>query len=369
MDMAFHRKHARSSISARAATEVNGRCQAVLRATEQADGASIVGDAEWLPHTFDGSGSSLVFARVPDSVRRSAPFLDGDAIKPLEKVALPLDSVQRNAASSPAAPIHFLFHTAFCGSTLLVRALEETGTVAGVREPAILLNVYHRFAKGREADETRRLDLALRLLRRPVDGRPAVLAKPSCFVNPLIPRLMNRAPEAKAILLHSDLRTFLLAIAKRGAEGRSWGRQVFANCRRTIPLQFGFSPEELLQQTDLQVAGLAWLMRRWLFDRVAAELGEARTLQLRSDRLFADPAAVVLETSRFLGLDVSADVAEQLANGSVFHWHSKEADRRFGADERSKELDKVRAAHGAEVEPTARWIEAVAAQRDIRLSS
>ena len=341
----------------------------MLRDTERADRASIVGDAEWLPHTFDRSGNALVFARVPDSVRRSAPFLHGDAMKPLEKVALPVDSVERNAASTPAAPIHFLFHTAFCGSTLLVRALEETGTVAGLREPAILLNVYHRFAKGREAEETRRLDLALKLLRRPVDGRPAVLAKPSCFVNPLIPRFMNRVPDAKAILLHSDLRIFLLAIAKRGASGRSWGRQVFANCRRTIPLQFAFSPEDLLQQTDLQVAGLAWLMRRWLFDRVASDFGPARIIQLGSERLFDDPATVVMEASRFLGFDVSAEVAEGLAHGPLFQWHSKEAGRRFGADERFKELAKVRAAHGAEVEPTARWIEALATQRGIRLSS
>ena len=50
----------------------------MLRDTERADRASIVGDAEWLPHTFDRSGNALVFARVPDSVRRSAPFLDGD---------------------------------------------------------------------------------------------------------------------------------------------------------------------------------------------------------------------------------------------------------------------------------------------------
>ena len=279
-----------------------------------------------------------------------------------------MESVERIAASTPAAPIHFLFHTAFCGSTLLVRALEAAGAVAGLKEPAILLNVYHRFANGSAAEETRRLDLALKLLQRPIDGRPAILAKPSCFVNPLIPRLMSRAPQAKAILLHSDLRTFLLAIAKRGAEGRSWGRQVFANCRRAIPLQFDFSPDELLQQTDLQIAGLAWLMRRWLFDRVAGELGSRRTMQLRSDRLFADPATVVMESGRFLGLDVRTKVAKELANGSVFQWHSKEAGRRFGTGERSKELDTVRAAHGAEVEPTARWIEAVAAQRGIKLS-
>jgi hypothetical protein len=328
--------------------------------------ARILADCEWLPHSFNPVGDALVFARVPEELRRSAAFLDGAAVRPLEKVVLPFKWAQEAAESLPSQPLHFVFHTALCGSTVLVRALEETGSAAGLKEPAILLNLYHRFSRGGDAQEGSRLDLVLKLLGRPLAGTGAVVVKPSCFVNPMIGQLMARSRQSKALLLSSDLRSFLLGIAKRGAEGRSWGRQVFASCRRAIPLEFGFGTEELLQQTDLQVAGLAWLMRRWLFERESAELGPERTLQLESNRLFGDPSATLEAACGFLGLSAS-ERTRSIANGPVFQWHSKE-NRQYEAADRERDLERVRASHVQEVEPVIRWIEAVARQRGISLA-
>ncbi len=328
--------------------------------------AQIVADCEWLPHSFNPAGDALVFIRVSEELRRSAAFLDGAAVRSLEKVILPLEWAEKAAESLPSAPLHFIFHTALCGSTMLVRALEETGSAAGLKEPAILLNVYHRFSRGSEAQEGPRLDLVLKLLGRPIAGSRAVVVKPSCFVNPLVPQLMTHSPGSKALFLSSDLRSFLLGIAKRGAEGRSWGRRVFASCRRAIPLEFGFGTEELLQQTDLQVAGLAWLMRRWLFDRVSAELGPRRSFQVQSDRLFGDPSATLDAACGFLDLGPS-ERALFITSGPVFQWHSKE-NRKYETADRQRDLEQVRATHAGEVEPVARWIEALAQQRGIRLA-
>ena len=36
------------------------------------------------------------------------------------------------------APIHFIFHSAFCASTMLVRALDVPGSAMGISEPVIL---------------------------------------------------------------------------------------------------------------------------------------------------------------------------------------------------------------------------------------
>jgi hypothetical protein len=326
----------------------------------------IVADCAWLPHSFNPAGDALVFVRVSEELRRSAAFLDGAEVRSLEKVVLPFKWVQEAALSLPSLPLHFIFHTALCGSTILIRALEETGSAAGLKEPAILLNLYHRFLRGGEAQEGPRLDLVLKLLGRPEAGA-AVVVKPSCFVNPLIGQIMAHSPGSRAVFLFSDLRTFLLGIAKRGAEGRSWGRQVFANCRRAIPLEFGFGMEELLQQTDLQVAGLAWLMRRWLFECVSAELGPGRALQVQSDRLFGDPSATLDLACGFLGLGTSGR-ARSIANGPVFRWHSKE-NRQYEAADRERDLEQVRSTHFREVEPVVRWIEAIAQQRGLSLAS
>ncbi len=338
---------------------------AVIGRPDPARAAEILSDPHWLPHSFNPAGDALVFVQVSDELRKSAAFLDGEAVRPLEKAVIPTDWVQDATGSLDAAPVHFIFHTALCGSTMLVRALEEAGPVAGLKEPAILLNLYHRFARGDEAQERARLGLVLRLLGRPFPGSAAVVVKPSCFVNPLACRIMAALPESKAVLLSSDLRSFLLGIAKRGVEGRSWGRQVFADCRRMIPLEFGFSSDQLLEQTDLQIAGLAWLMRRWLFDRVAKEHRFGRTLRLQSHDLFESPAATLENVSDFLGLEAEAERFRKVAGGSVFRWHSKESGRRYEPTDRNRELAEVESKHGAEAEPVARWIEALASHRGI----
>mgnify|MGYP003576188596 CR=1 FL=1 len=209
----------------------------MLRVTDKPAAERIVHDAEWLPYTFDPSGRSLVFARVPEEVRRSAPFLDSEAIRSCELALLPQPMVEKAAETVQTVPVHFIFHTALCGSTMLMRAINETGSATGIREPAILLNLYHRMRTGSRIDEAHRLDLVLRLLARPFGDRAAVVIKPSCFVNPLVSDLLSHASGSRAVLLRSDLRAFLLGIAKRGPEARTWSRQVFADrCPRQLEI-------------------------------------------------------------------------------------------------------------------------------------
>ena len=336
----------------------------MLRVTDKPAAGRIVHDAEWLPYTFDPSGRSLVFARVPEEVRRSAPFLDSEAIRSCELALLPQPMVEKAAETVQTVPVHFIFHTALCGSTMLMRAINETGSATGIREPAILLNLYHRMRTGSRIDEAHRLDLVLRLLARPFGDRAAVVIKPSCFVNPLVSDLLSHASGSRAVLLRSHLRAFLLGIAKGGPEARTWSRQVFADLQQALPLDLGIDGGEL---TGLQAAGLVWLMRVWLFSQISSEHGPERALPVHADTVFADPVAAVSEISHFFGLPASGSLSDLHASG-VFQWHSKETGRQFGTADRSRELEATRAAHGAQVETTARWVEELAAQRGIRLS-
>jgi hypothetical protein len=341
-----------------------------VRQLPSADAAlmtSIVEDADWVPHMFSPAGDSLVFVRVPREVRAAHPFLNGEAIDGLDRIAIPSEVVREAARLRDEVPIHFVFHTAFCGSTLLATALEATGSGAALKEPAILLNLFFRFSRGNEQSELDRLDLVLSLLARPFGAATSVIVKAPCVVAPLIPKIMRSRPKARAVLLRSEVRSFLFAVAKRGIRGRSWGRQIFASGRRAIPLELGLSPEETLQQTDLQIAGLAWLMRRWLFDRVATNLGADRTLQIDTAQLYNSPAATLQTAARFFGLRSDPDNIKAIVEGPVFRTHSKEAGRPFTNVDRERELTMLAEVHEDEVETVIRWLKAVAQQRGLRL--
>ena len=338
-----------------------------LRSADAASISRIVANAEWLPHMFSPAGNSLVFVRVPREVRDAHPFLNGEALEGLDRIALPFEGVRQAAKALECLPLHFVFHTALCGSTLLAKALEATGSTAALKEPAILLNMYFRSLRGNEPAELDQLDLALSLLARPHGGAHDVVVKAPCMVGPLIPHIMRLRPQARAVLLHSDVRSFLLAVAKRGIRGRSWGRQVFANCRRAIPLEFGYDADETLQHTDLQIAALAWLMRRWLFDRISAELGPGRVRQISADQLYRDPASTLQTLSAFFGLRSDPGTVGAIVDGPIFRVHSKEAGRPFTNAEREREITELSEVHEEEVEVVMKWLKAVADQRGLRL--
>lgn len=315
---------------------------------------------------FSPAGDSLVFVRAAKDFRDANPFLNGEAFDKLDRVALPFRPVVDAARSLETVPTHFIFHTAFCGSTLLAKALEATGSTAALKEPAVLLNLYFRVMRG-EAAERERLDLVLTLLARPFAGARSMIVKAPCMVGPIIPHIMGLRPRARAVLLRSDMRSFILAVAKRGIRGRSWGRQIFADSRRAIPLEFGYDANEALQHTDLQIAGLAGLMRRWLFDRTVAELGPSRVRQIRADQLYADPVSIVQEIAIFFGLDSDRDTIRQIAEGPIFQLHSKEAGRIFNNRERERETAELNAVHQDEVDTVMRWLTAVVEQRGLPL--
>ena len=95
-----------------------------LRSADGANISGIIENAEWLPHMFSPAGDSLVFVRVPQHVRDAHPFLNGEALDGLDRVTLAYEAVRQAAQSLDPLPLHFIFHTALCGSTLLAKALE-----------------------------------------------------------------------------------------------------------------------------------------------------------------------------------------------------------------------------------------------------
>jgi hypothetical protein len=318
-------------------------------------------DPAWLPHSFDASGENLIFLRVPREARRSLPFLwDEHFGGRFEKRAWAAAELELHASEAPSAPLRFVFHTAFCGSTLLTRALEALAPVSALKEPALPNNLAHRILNSGAAAENGRLLLALRLLSRPFPGEAAVIVKPTNFAGPIAGAMLRGAPDSRAILLHSDLRTFLATVARRGLGGRTWGRQLFAYYRRATPLDFGYSPAQLLEHTDLQAAALGWLMQMLHLRGAARDAGRERALAFAFAELKANPAATLSAAAGFLGIDAAPAAVEAVAAGEVFRTHSKRPGALWNASAEDAALAVPALAE--EVEMVAAWAEAVAAR-------
>ncbi len=320
-------------------------------------------NAEWLAHRHVEGQDRVRFVHVPRVRHRTVPFLTDELLGadlPLHEVAI--SDCLRDAM--PGKPC-FLLHSAFCGSTMLVRALDVPGVAMGLSEPVILNDLVGFRRRGAPPREVARLaDAATRLLARPFEPGEAVVIKPSTVVNPLARLLLALRPEAPCVVLYAPLETFLLSVARKGLECRLWARELFEGYLQEGFAEFGYSGGELFRQSDLQIAALGWLAQHHQFATLAEEFG-SRVATLDAERLAGDSLAALEAVARHYGLTLDC-VA--VAAGTAFSRHSKSGSQ-YGSEARRADYTAAREAYGDEIAKVMVWANAVADSAGIALEA
>lgn len=323
----------------------------------------IVCDASWLAHRYDERGDAVHFVRLDRAAHAQATFITEEYFAAdAQRVVLP--RAASVAAAGVAAPVHFIFHSAYCLSTLAARAMDLPGVAMGLKEPQILNDLIGWRHRGAAPTAVGRvLDDALRLLARPFGAGEAVVVKPSNVVNPLAGAMLAARPRARALLLYAPLPTYLASIAKKGMWGRLWVRELFGKLYADGLVSLGFDDGQLLGQTDLQIAALGWLGQHRLFAALVAAYPD-RVRTLSSAVLTARPAEAMAAMSGLFGLSLDAAGVAAVVAGPAFTSHSKSG-AAFDADARAREHADAAVVHGEEIEKVAIWAEAVAAANGI----
>lgn len=316
-------------------------------------------DAEWLVHRYDPGHDAYHLLPVARQTHRDSVFLTDEylpaGVEPL--VLRRRDAMMRAA---PAAPLHWIFHSAFCCSTLLVRAFDLPGTAMGLKEP-VVLNDLIGWRRRQESgpDMATVVDDTLTLLARPFAHGEAVVVKPSTAINALAPALLALRPGSAAVLLYAPLPTFLASIAKKELEGRLWVRTLLSGMLDDGLAPFGYSAREHFAHTDLQVAALAWLGQQILFADLVTRFGAGRVRTLDSASLTARPRVAMAAAAQLFGMPMSDRVLDEVVAGPAFRRHSKFGNA-FDAGARAAEHRDAADTHAREIDVVVRWAERVA---------
>ena len=322
--------------------------------------SAIVNDAEWLTHRYDPEHDAFHFRRV---ARAAVPFLIDAHLGEETKPVILRRSDCLNAMGEASTPLHFIFHSAYCASTMLTHALDQPGVAAGLSEPVLLNDMVGWRRRGAAPrDHGRVMDSALAMLGRGFAPGEAVIVKPSNIFNPLARGALMLRPQARAILLYAPLRPFLLSVARKGMWCRLWCRELLESYLADGFVQLGFEPRDYFRQSDLQIAAVGWLAQQQAF---AALLGWApeRIASLDSETLTRDPAATVAAAMDHLHL---AGDRAAIADHPALTRNSKSG-AAFTEGERQRDLAAAEAAYGEEIAQVVGWTETVAAQAGIPL--
>ncbi|MGH6649627.1 MAG: hypothetical protein ACREB7_00710 [Sphingopyxis sp.] len=324
---------------------------------------TMLSDAEWLAHRYDPGHDSFHLRAVGRDVRAAVPFLTDEHLggPGTPMIVRRADCV---AALPAPRPLHFLFHSAYCASTMLAQALDRPGVATSLSEPVLLNDMVGWRRRGADPRAHGRvMHDALALLGRGFDPGDAVVVKPSNIFNPLARGALTLRPDARAILLYAPLRPFLLSVARKGMWCRLWCRELLESYLADGFVQLGFEPRDYFRQSDLQVAAVGWLAQQQAFAALAAWAPD-RIATLDSETLTADPAAAVFAAARHFGL--AADAAHIAAHPALAR--NSKSGAAFAPGERQRDLAAAEAAYGDEIEQVAGWAAAVAEQAAIPLT-
>lgn len=329
------------------------------------DVARIVRDPLWLPHRYDPQFDAVHFLRLTRGDHRAMTFLiEAEVPEGAKKVIL---DRREAVAAAVRGKMHFVFHSAYCCSTLLCRALDLEGKSMSLKEPLILNDVVgwkRRGAERRLIAEV--LDGVATLISQPFSMDEAVVVKPSNIINGMANLLLAMRSDSNAILLYAPLPVYLGSIAKKGMWGRLWVREFFIAALKDGLIDLGFSEEQYMGQTDLQIAAVGWLAQQALFGKLIERFGNDRVRAIDSETLVGQPQASLSMISDLFSLGLDTSQIKKIATGPAFSRHSK-LDMDFDSDARMAEQESATSLHADEIVKVISWIGEVARSANISL--
>lgn len=307
-------------------------------ATHAEAGTIDLADPCFFPLEFDLDEATVVVREMDRAAFSRSTFLDHRIAATSRRVlAMPERVYVEDAEALPDArvPVHFVFHVAFCGSTLVCRALDMEGKSLPYKEPKVL----HQLAFGMRAPDppahqAARIDRLLRasnrLLRRTFSDTESAIVKPTDSSANLALDLLRLNPGARALLLYRPLRPFLSSILK-APDRRQYMRGMLSRAQADLQRHGELATVDPTALSDGCAAAYVWTALMYDFNAIL-EVRDHEIRTLDAELLLTHPEPVLASITRLFGIPMTdAAVANSVEHG-VFRWESKYTTQPFDAE-------------------------------------
>ncbi|MEZ5543249.1 MAG: hypothetical protein R3F42_14605 [Pseudomonadota bacterium] len=311
---------------------------------------------------YDFEAGVAVFRDMTRDSFRQSSFLDSRIVSPTARThTFALDEVL-DSVPSPE-PARLLFHTAYCCSTLMSRALDVAGSTLVYREPVHL----HQLAVARRrADDFPRyvsarwgelLRFSMSMLSKGWHAGERSIIKPTDSCNNIIADILSLHENSRAVLLYAQADDFIAANLK-SAGRRMFMRRFVGRALRDNMLD-RHSELHSLQVGDLteaQLAAYVWMTQVRSYNSALDALPH-RCVCVDSATLLDNARCVLSESSDFLGLGLDAQVLASIMQSGIWNKHAKDTSKQYTSAERQREMASLMSHIGPEVNAGLEWIE------------
>lgn len=325
----------------------------------------LVTQSEYYLNTLDLARGECEFLLLDKAAVRHSNFMDHRLqVGTQEPIRTSLDLIEKRIASIPVSthpgPINYIFHTAFCCSTLISRCLDIQGICSALREPAVFMQManYKRAGDPCFLDVHRQqalLDTVLFLLAKSTGPGETTLVKPTNAANNLIVEVLQNKHSHGILLLYSSLGRFLVSIIKKGEEGRAFIRRLFNVIRMDSERSNSLPLDSLSQLTDLQIAALVWYLQMDAYQKVLDKYTGANIRTLDCDMFLADPLITLTKLCELFDINVNMQILEEIVTGPVLSKYSKNGVRDYDASVRETEHARIVAQYRETIDGIIAW--------------
>jgi hypothetical protein len=268
-------------------------------------------------------------------------------------------------ARNRAAPVHYVFHTAFCCSTLLARYLDLIPPCFVLREPSVLAQVAMlrpHDARGLDGkvgsmatDEWQALmDLTVRLLTRTYKPQDVVAIKVNDLCNSVGDVLLTMDTRSRVIFLYVSLRSFVLSVLKRQSR-RVWLRTRIRDTERVAKFFPALANVDATRLRDAEAAAYLWLLNSALYHDLRTGEHSERVMALDGQRLAENPDTAVSEVAAFFRLTLPQRELDELLNHPSVGRYSKDLSLEYDSESRQRDLAQAQARFGTEADKGMEW--------------
>lgn len=316
--------------------------------------------------------NQIGFCEMSAETYRQSPFLDHRIVRDgEERFFLPFSEVSDVVGQAVGLRTHFVFHNAFCRSTLLSRYLDALSGPLVLREPNVLYEVatLQRFEgtpmlvalQGVSWDKLYKL--IYQLLSRRVFPQLPTIIKPTDACNSIMSPLLSECEGNRGLFIYSTIERFLIAVLRyqpRHEWVKTRVRELLLDDRRATG-RLLVQPETL---TIPQAAAMVWLLHTNQYLKALSEAGSEAICSVGMDELADDPFEVLGALCVHFSLPFSGDdVARAVdATGAV---DSKADKEQFDPVARQREYDNTRNRYSEEIATAIKWVKNYTELRDL----
>ena len=233
---------------------------------------------EFFPVSFDIGNGVVALIPFREEEFRSLLFHDAPYLDRAGLFKVDLEESRKlfpgGIRMDPNRRARYIFHTAFCGSTLLARTLDSAGSRFCYREPGVLNSLgWQRQWKVESPTKWKRaIEWVYFMLSRWASAGEVPIVKTHNNALGLVGDLLTphlAAPAGTALFLYSSLEDYLLSVLKT-QQRREWVRDQLSADTVIAEIARPYMPSKL---TDAEAAALCWVAHIAAYSRSIEENG------------------------------------------------------------------------------------------------